>query len=391
MGQATETMAAWPQKLEYISDEDEKIRLPRWTMASFERYLRGVWFRLKLFLLFCLMVYLIRHWFDFFCYPWTFDDILFARRIPWFPSLMIIGGAIAWAWKHQTSVVFWFLCLLAAFVAGSELYLYHYLQHDLATSPRFFATSICTCGTVVLTAVWGHVKLEPKDIGSTPEVRLRQDDEAFDGGKAVDARDEQSQDPIRQSHTSPWSKSRVLFRKLPSTRIVLAVALTAAIATMAVHPPDMAIEHLSAINCEAHAAQLDFDDTHFEFTVTDQNNTFTGRCSEAQQIWALDGIMNAHVGNSNATCGVWCGRKAVSGQLVGYISQVKFGLVDMYYCRGGYGSFGPDCEAEGEEYGYDTSREGWMNDIYEPWSILEEEDGIEPAGADEHPYDDEGQ
>jgi hypothetical protein len=45
----------------------------------------------------------------------------------------------------------------------------------------------------------------------------------------------------------------------------------------------------------------------------------------------------------------------------------------MHYCRGGYGSFGPDCEAEGEEYGYDVGKEGWMDDIYEPWSVLEED------------------
>jgi hypothetical protein len=52
----------------------------------------------------------------------------------------------------------------------------------------------------------------------------------------------------------------------------------------------------------------------------------------------------------------------------------------MYYCRGVYGSFGPDCEVEGEDYGYDVSREGWMNDIHKPWSVLEEDVDATSAG-----------
>lgn len=390
MSRATGTAAALPQKPESIPVEDAKTDPPRWTRAAFGRYLRGVWFRLKVLLLCSLAVYLIRHWFDYFCYPWTFDDILLARRVPWFPNLVIFGGAISWAWKHQTPSAFWNPCIIAAFVSGSELYFVLFVQ-DTATSPRSFATSILICTTVVLAAVFGHVKLIPEDIGTTPEARLREDKEAFNERKSVKHRSGQLQGPDQQSRTSSWSRSRRFLRNLPSTRTALLVALTGTMATMAVHPPDLAMEHLSAINCEAHATQLGFDDTHFEFIATDQNNTLTGRCNQVQQLWALQKVMNAHAVNTSATCGVWCLRQASSGHLFGYMSQVHGGLVDMYYCRGTYDSFGPDCEAEGEEYGYDTSREGWMNDIYQPWSTLEYPDALTLAGVEEQPYDDEGQ
>ena len=75
-------------------------------------------------------------------------------------------------------------------------------------------------------------------------------------------------------------------------------------------------------------------------------------------------------------------RRTEDGKWFGYISQVKYGLPDMYYCRGGYGTLGPDCEAEGEDYGYDVGKVGWMDDIYEPWSVLEE-DTEASSNADE--------
>lgn len=161
--------------------------------------------------------------------------------------------------------------------------------------------------------------------------------------------------------------------KLPTIRTAAALSFIAAAATAIMQPPAFVDEYLSLKNCKAQSTELDFDNQHFEFTTVNTTSTFARSCSETQQLWTIERIMMAHINESDATCGVWCVRRAEDGQWFGYISQVRGGLVDMYYCRGGYGSFGPDCEVEGEEYGYDVGKEGWMDDIYEPWSVLEED------------------
>lgn len=351
----------------------------RCTMAAFKRYLRIVRYRLKVQLLFLSTVYLSRHWFDFFCHPWTFDDILFTRRLSLLPSLLIFGCAIAWAWKHQTAAVFWRVCAAVILAPGMEIYFHYITKQNGATTPTLAATSICVCAYMVAIAVFGHVKFEPKDLDTTSESRVRRYVEADCPYKDEHGHGEQFESLEGQAQTTLQSNSRVLLSRLPSLRDALAMSLLASLVTVKLHPPLLTAEILSPLNCKAHVTQLDYDGQHFEFTTTDQNNTLTGRCTAPQQVWALAGIMNTHVNDSSATCGVWCMRLDESGKWFGYISQVESGLVDVYYCRGQYGSFGPDCEAEGEDYGYDTSREEWMNDIYEPWSVLEAEDPVEPA------------
>lgn len=227
---------------------------------------------------------------------------------------------------------------------------------------------------MVLSAVFGDWKMEPES-STAPADHSKEDTEAARDAKFTTHHAE----PPRTTPGSPRSRIGSLMaymsNRLPTIGTAATLAFIAAAATAIHHPPTFVDEYLSSLNCKAQMEKLDFDNQHFEFTATATNTTspFSHSCSEPQQLWALEKIMNAHINESDATCGVYCVRRADDGQLFGYISQVREGLVDMYYCRGGYGSFGPGCDAEGEEYGYDVGKEGWMDDVYEPWNVLEQD------------------
>lgn len=357
----------------------EKPSITRWrcSSASLKRYSRGVHHRLKYILFIYSTFYLVRHWFDFFCSPRNLDDILMGQHVPYPMGIPIFAGAVAWSWKHRRRANFWASCFTAAVVFATDVHLHVYAP-DAGPSP-FSGKSPVVSAAMVLSAVFGDRKMEPEESTTAPADHSEEDTEAARGAKSL----EPHAGPPQTSPGEPRCKIRSsmakIYRILPTIGTAATMAFIAAAATAIKHPPtfEFADELLAELNCKVQTTKLDFDNQHFQFTATNtSSSTFARSCSEKQQLYALEKIMSAHINESDATCGVYCVRRAEEdGQLFGYISQVRFGLVDMYYCRGGYGSFGPDCEAEGKEYGYDVGREGWMDDIYEPWSVLQEDTG----------------
>jgi hypothetical protein len=345
----------------------------RWSTASLRRYLRALRYRFKILVFTYSMIYLVRHWFDFFCPPWTLDGILLSESVPYCVSIPIFIGSLAWGRRTLKLATFVGLCCLAVMFYANDFYYRVYLPEvDL----RLFSTkSVVVCAFMVLTAVFGDCKVEPPEESSAaPEHYSTEDAEAARDNKSTESHIGSAQTSAGRSQTKIGSwMARNVVNRLPNIRTASTLAFIAAVATMITHPPTLVQDYLSSINCEAHVAKLDYDDQHFQFSATSKKTgMFASFCSGPQQLLTIESVMNEHVNKSDATCGVWCARLAEDGQVFGYISQVTSGLVDMYYCRGQYGSFGPDCEVEGDDYGYDVSREGWMNDVHEPWCVLEE-------------------
>lgn len=344
----------------------------RWSSASLKRYSRWVRYRSKIILFIYSTFYLVRHWFDFFLHPWTFDDIFMGQHVPIPVCIPIFVGAVAWSWRHRRPATFWSVCSTAVVVVATDIY-FHLRLHDADLWRPVSLKSPLICALMLLSAAFGDRRLEPGQSSTAPAVHFEEDAEVARDAKPIVSH----AGPPQASPGEPRSKSSSLMAyvsgRLPTIRTAAALSFIAAAATAIMHPPGFVDEYLSSMNCQAQFTKLDFDNQHFEFTAANKPSTFTRSCSETQQLWAIEKIMMAHVNESDATCGVWCVRRAEDGKWFGYISQVRGGLVDMHYCRGGYGSFGPDCEAEGEEYGYDVGKEGWMDDIYEPWSVLEED------------------
>jgi hypothetical protein len=83
-----------------------------------------------------LVWYLTEHWFDYFCAPWTFDDIIKGRHVPYPLAIGICAGAIAWAWRTQEPTVFWLNCFLTL--------LFHLIQPEAWEWP-FLTNSIFIC------------------------------------------------------------------------------------------------------------------------------------------------------------------------------------------------------------------------------------------------------
>jgi hypothetical protein len=313
-----------------------------------------------------LVWYLTEHWFDYFCAPWTFDDIIKGRHVPYPLAIGICAGAIAWAWRTQEPTVFWMNCFLTL--------LFH-LIHPEAWEWPFLTNSIFICVFHVLlmrSVVRRKTEPDMEQSCDTAKSRVGEDVEAARDEKGAEALDAPPQASQGRFHVVFKSTTQALATGLPSKNITLIAALLATGATMTLHPPGIVSQYLSTINCSAHIAALDLVNQHFQFTTSNKRGPFARPCSENQQLYALAEVMNTHVNASSATCGVWCLRETESGEVVGFVSQVGYGLVDMYYCRGAYQAFGPDCEAEGEEYGYDVEREGWMSEVFEPWNLIEQ-------------------
>jgi hypothetical protein len=328
--------------------------------------------------------YLVRHWFDFFCSPWTLDNILLSQRVPYHVCIPIFGGALAWSRRYRRPANFWSACSLAVVFFANDFY-YRYLGLD-ETLPFISTKSASASALMVYSAVFGDCKFEPESSSTDPADHSTEDTEAARDNKSTEAHVGSAQSS--QTRTSSRMAHKI-YDRLPNIRTASTLSFIAAVATMMMHPPILLQEQLSKLNCEAHVTKLDFDDQHFQFSATrKKTGMFASFCSEPQQLLVIERAMNEHVNGSDATCGVWCARRAVDGQVLGFISQTGFGLVDMYYCRGGYGSFGPDCEVEGEDYGYDVSREGWMNDIHKLWSVLEEDADVTSAADGEDVVED---
>ena len=293
-------------------------------------------------------------------------------HVPYPVSIPIFAGALAWSRRHRKPVTFRCLCFSAGVMFASDVY-FHLYASDVEIFRAFSGKSLSGCALMVLSAVFGDWGTNHEQSSTSSADRSEEDTEAARDAKFTTSHAEPPQPSPSESRSKISSLMAYISGRLPTIGTAAAMALIAVAATAIHHPPTFADEYLSILNCKAQMTKLDFDNQHFEFTATSTTKTFLRSCSEPQQLWALEKIMNAHINESDATCGVYCVRRADDGQLFGYISQVRYGLVDMYYCRGGYGSFGPDCEAEGEEYGYDIEKEGWMDDVYEPWNVLEQD------------------
>jgi hypothetical protein len=347
----------------------------RWSSGAVKLYFRRVRYQSKILVFTYSTFYLIRHWFDFFCYPWKFDDIFMGQNVPYAVGIPIFVGAVAWTWRHcRRRAKFWALCFTTVVVFATEVYFRVYVPGNELWRP-FSLKSPLACGLVLLSAVLGDLDVEPEESSTAPADYSEEDTEAARDAKSLSPHAAPPQISPDKTQSKISSLMARIYRRLPTIGTAATMAFIAAVATAFKHPPtfEFADVLLAELNCKAQTTKLDFDNQHFQFTAT---NTFLRSCSPKQQLYALEQIMSAHINASDATCGVYCVRRAEEdGQLFGYISQVRGGLVDMYYCRGGYGSFGTDCEAEGEEYGYDVSKEGWMDDIGEPWSVLQEDTG----------------
>lgn len=296
------------------------------------------------------------------------------QHVPYPVSIPIFAGSLAWSRRYRKPVTFWALSFSAVVIFATDVYL-HVHAPDAEPWRAFSGKSLSGCALMVLSAVFGDWNIEPES-STAPANHSKEDTEAARDTKLLVPHEGSPRTSPVQPQSKLSSLMAYMSNRLPTIGTAAAMAFIAAVATAIHHPPTFADEYLSSLNCKAQTTKLDFDNQHFEFTATSTTSTSLRSCSEPQQLWALEKIMNAHINESDATCGVYCVRRADDGQLFGYISQVRYGLVDMYYCRGGYGSFGPDCEAEGEEYGYDVGKEGWMDDVWQPWSVIEGDMGL---------------
>lgn len=344
----------------------------RWSSASLKRYYRGLQHRSKIVFFIYSTFYLVRHWFDFFCYPQTLDNILMGPHVSCIVSIPIFVGAAAWSRRHRRPATFWALCSTAVIVVATDV---HFLLRppDANLWRPFSLKSPLACATILLCAAFGDRKMGPEQSSPAPADQSEGDTEAARDAKSRMHHAEPSRTSLGEPRSKISSLTAYVSVRLPTIRTAATLSLIAAAATVVLHPPTFADEYLSSMNCKAQSTKLDFDNQHFEFTAANKPSIIARSCSEKQQLWAIEKTMMAHINESDATCGVWCVRRAEDGKWFGYISQVRYGLPDMYYCRGGYGTLGTDCESEGEEYGYDVGGEGWMDDIYEPWSVLEED------------------
>lgn len=351
-----------------VEDDEENEQESR--VSSLRSSLETIWFTTKFLFLGFSGSYLTSHWFDHFCYPWSFDSIMTGTPVPYALAVGIVGGSIAWAWWSQGFAGLRRTCSHAGILLFLDGYV-RPLDPEAKASP-FFAISIFTCVVLVLLALFGDRKIELEQGDDTSATSLRENTEAAREIKSAVVPDAPSQASHVQSHVGFDSRVRGLASRLQTIHGAFVVATIATLSTFAIHPPETVTSILSVINCEAHCTRLprSLGNNHIEFTTTNRNMTLARHCSQPQQEMTLSDAMWEHIETSKATCGVSCLRRTESGGLVGYISEVNYGLVDMHYCRGEYESFGPGCEAEGENYGYDVSREGWMNDVGSQWSAM---------------------
>lgn len=171
---------------------------------------------------------------------------------------------------------------------------------------------------------------------------------------------------VRSARLGGFPKRALTFKK------AFALLAVANVATLYYQPPPRLTGYLSTLNCEVNMQHLDEDDVHFEFSAHPRNSSFFGCNSDMQQLVALARSMNAFAASTTKPCTVYCFRTGEEDQLLGLLTQSDYdALPDMWYCRGQHASDG--CEADGEQYGYDTQKEGWLNDVY-GWSLYEESD-----------------
>ena len=193
--------------------------------------------------------------------------------------------------------------------------------------------------------------MEPEESSTDLARHPGEDTEATRDGKSRIPQVEPRQTSPGEPRSKINSLTAYVAARLPALRTAATLSLIAATAAAIMQPPAFVDEFLSRTNCKSQSTKLNFDDQHFEFIAVNTTSTFACSCSETQQLWELERIMVAHVNESDATCGVWCVRRTEDGQWFGYISQLRGGLPDMYYCRMGMGLLGRIVRPRGRTMG----------------------------------------
>jgi len=111
-------------------------------------------------LLFYTIIYPVRHWFDFFSHPWTFDDIFMGQHVPYPVSAAIFGGVIAWSWKYKSRAAFRGVLNTALAILANDVYL-RPREPEVTTWP-FSLRSVSACAMVVWSAAAGEWRLKPE-------------------------------------------------------------------------------------------------------------------------------------------------------------------------------------------------------------------------------------
>jgi hypothetical protein len=224
-----------------------------------------------------LVLYLIQHWFDYFCAPWTFDYIITGRHVPYPLAIGICAGAIAWAWKTQEPVIFRLNCIITL--------LFHLLHRDAWKWP-FLTNSVYICGLhglLMRTSTRRKTALEMEQSCDAAKSRVGEDVEAARGEKGAEAHVTPSQTSNGRFRTAYKSTTQAVAKRLPSKNTTLVAALLATGATMTLHPPGLISQYLSTINCSALITPLDPDNQHFQFTTSTKPGRFARPCAGDQQ------------------------------------------------------------------------------------------------------------
>ena len=156
--------------------------------------------------------------------------------------------------------------------------------------------------------------MEPGQSNTAPADHSEEDTEAARDAKSIISHAAPPQASAGEPRSKISSLTAYVSVRLPTIRTAAALSFIAAAATAMMQPPAFADEYLSSTNCKAQSAKLDFDNQHFEFTPVNTTSTFARSCSETQQLWAIERFMMAHINESDATCGVWCVRRAEDGK-----------------------------------------------------------------------------
>lgn len=309
---------------------------------------------------------------------WTLEhgeDLM--SKVPYTASFGIIACSMAWKWKTASVLVFrthvFFLAVYSSMLA--------YFCH---ISPGFVARS--RAPTFFFAMFMLFLDLLALILSRLQRVARSQhwQDEEKGGEAGLQNKDSESIAVAPGSERRGLDRStrpKVSARKSLVSRLALALLVLVNIATLISSPPKALSNYLATAGCSVRIEDVHNDRAHLRFTAQARNSsssTMVGpSCNLDRQISVIQREMNKHaeaVISANtasaaaipagSACAVYCYRKMEDGDLMGTISQAldAGALPDMSLCRGQHGFYG-DCEAVGEKLGYDTTKEGWLNDV----------------------------
>lgn len=292
-----------------------------------------------------------------------------SEHVPYSVSLLMMACAVAGSYKAASFYAFAAFAFGAAGVLLLGCYAARFYPEVMQNEGRGYALAVAVY--MVFVVFFSY-------LGRNRMLRAAQDAET---GLETSEKEDQSTPHSEYQALVHSTRLRGFLKRALTFKKALALLAVANIATLYYQPPPRLTGYLSALNCEVTMEHLDPDDVHFEFSTHSRNSSFFGCNSDMQQLVALARRMNAFAASTTKPCTVFCFRTGEEDQLLGLLTQSDYdALPDMWYCRGQHGSDG--CEADGEQYGYDTQKEGWLNDVY-GWSLYEgNEDGAEVEGED---------